>query len=296
MGSRGGSEVKNPPAVQETQETWVRPLGQEDPWRRKWQPTPVLLPGKSPGQKSLVGYSPRGLRESDMAVHARCSLWLGHRDLLAEPAHGWERVSLMSLLIRALMPPWGLHPHGLITCQRLQISSHRGLGLQYELVGGRDTNIESIASIILLLDLSSQSHVILNPNLPQWCSLIPAKWVFPAYTHSTVVSFWAVLSLSWLHHICMSRLSSLWNHRQVYVDAGMHAQSCTAFFDPMNCNPAGSSVHGIFQTRILKWVAISFSRESSWPRNPHLLQLFALAGGCFTTEPPGRPESLRTDG
>ena len=29
------------------------------PWERKWQPTPVLLPGKSHGQRSLVGYSPR---------------------------------------------------------------------------------------------------------------------------------------------------------------------------------------------------------------------------------------------
>ena len=164
------------------------------------------------------------------------------------------------------MPPWGLHPHDLITCQRLQIPSLWGLGLQYELVGGRDTNIQSIPSIILLLDLSSQSHIILNPNLPQLCSLMPAKWVFPAYIYSTVVSFWAVSSLSWLHHIYMSRVSSLWNHRRVYVDACMHAQSCPTFFDPMNCNPAGSSVHGIFQTGILKWVAISFSRESSWPR------------------------------
>ena len=34
-------------------------------WRKKWQPTPVLLPGKSHGQKSLVGCSPRGLEESD---------------------------------------------------------------------------------------------------------------------------------------------------------------------------------------------------------------------------------------
>ena len=34
-------------------------------WRRKWQPTPVLLPGKSHGQRSTVGYSPRGLKESD---------------------------------------------------------------------------------------------------------------------------------------------------------------------------------------------------------------------------------------
>ena len=35
-------------------ETWVQSLGREDPWRRKWQSTPVLLPGKSHGQRSLV--------------------------------------------------------------------------------------------------------------------------------------------------------------------------------------------------------------------------------------------------
>ena len=36
------------------------------PWRRKWQPTPVFLPGKYHGQTSLVGYSPWGREESDM--------------------------------------------------------------------------------------------------------------------------------------------------------------------------------------------------------------------------------------
>ena len=35
------------------------------PWRRKWQPTPVLLPGESHGGRSLVGYSPWGRKESD---------------------------------------------------------------------------------------------------------------------------------------------------------------------------------------------------------------------------------------
>ena len=35
------------------------------PWRRKWQPTPVFLPGESYGRRSLVGYSPRGSKESD---------------------------------------------------------------------------------------------------------------------------------------------------------------------------------------------------------------------------------------
>ena len=36
------------------------------PWRRKWQATPVLLPGKSHGQRSLADYNPRGLKESNM--------------------------------------------------------------------------------------------------------------------------------------------------------------------------------------------------------------------------------------
>ena len=41
--------------------SWVGKI----PWRRKWQPTPVLLPGESHGGRSLVGYSPWGRKESD---------------------------------------------------------------------------------------------------------------------------------------------------------------------------------------------------------------------------------------
>ena len=54
--------VKNPPAMQET---WVLSLVGEDPWRRAWQPTAVLLPGESHGQRCLAGCSPRGHEESD---------------------------------------------------------------------------------------------------------------------------------------------------------------------------------------------------------------------------------------
>ena len=43
----------------------VQSLGWKIPWRRKWQPTPVFLPGKSHGQRSLVGYSPWGCSELD---------------------------------------------------------------------------------------------------------------------------------------------------------------------------------------------------------------------------------------
>ena len=45
------------------------------------------------------------------------------------------------------------------------------------------------------------------------------------------------------------------------------AQSCPTLSDSMDCSPPGSSVHGILQAKILEWVAIPFSRGSSWPRD-----------------------------
>ena len=45
------------------------------------------------------------------------------------------------------------------------------------------------------------------------------------------------------------------------------AQSCLTLCDPMGYSPPGSSVHGILQARMLEWVAIPFSRESSQPRD-----------------------------
>ena len=54
--------VKRLPVMQET---WVRSLGQKIPWRRKRQPTPAFLPGKSHGQSSLIGNSSWGRKELD---------------------------------------------------------------------------------------------------------------------------------------------------------------------------------------------------------------------------------------
>ena len=54
-----------------------------------------------------------------------------------------------------------------------------------------------------------------------------------------------------------------------------------------DCSPLGSSVHGIFQARKLEWVAISFSRGSSWPRDRTVSP--TLAGTFFTAEPWGKP-------
>ena len=54
---------------------------------------------------------------------------------------------------------------------------------------------------------------------------------------------------------------------------GLVVRPCLTLFDPMDCSPPGSFVHGILQARILEWVAISSSRGSSWSRelNPGLL-------------------------
>ena len=61
--SQVAQRVKCLPAMQET---WAQSLDREDPLGRKWQPTPVPLPGKSDGWRSLVGYSPWGCKELDM--------------------------------------------------------------------------------------------------------------------------------------------------------------------------------------------------------------------------------------
>ena len=59
----------------------------------------------------------------------------------------------------------------------------------------------------------------------------------------------------------------------------LFAQSCPTLCDPMDCSLPGSSVHGILQARILEWVAISFSRGSSQPRDQ--TRVSCIAGRFF---------------
>jgi len=62
------------------------------------------------------------------------------------------------------------------------------------------------------------------------------------------------------------------------------AQSCPTLCDPRDCNPPGSSVHGILQARILEWVAISSSEDLPNPKIKSMsLVSSALPGGFFTT-------------
>ena len=81
-----GSVVKNSPAMQEPQETRVQSLGWEGPWKSRWQPTLVFLPGKSHGQRSLGGYSPWGYKELETTewLHFRFNLLEFYRGFLCQ--------------------------------------------------------------------------------------------------------------------------------------------------------------------------------------------------------------------
>ena len=91
-------------------------------------------------------------------------------------------------------------------------------------------------------------------------------------------------------------IQDIWQKLKIYVNikqgrVRMCAPSYPTLCDPTDCSPPDSSVHEIFQTRILEWVAISSSRGSSnlgiEPMSP------TLAGRLFTIEPPWKPHQTR---
>ena len=113
--------------------------------------------------------------------------------------------------------------------------------------------------------------------------------------HSKWQEFWDCLLASIQ---CMSDCVLPISHREdvklfykyiVLCYCSLVAKSCLTPCDPMDCSPPGSSVHGLSQT-IWEWVAFSFSRGSSRPRDQtHKPVSPALAGRFFTVEPPGKP-------
>ena len=84
------------------------------------------------------------------------------------------------------------------------------------------------------------------PKQEQFCFIFNFYWSIDALQRC--VSFYCIAK--WI-----SSISSEWVNEV--------AQSCPALCYPMDCNLSGSSVHGIFQAKILEWVAISFSRRFS---------------------------------
>ena len=117
--------------IYKMQETPVPSLDQEDPWTRKWKPTP-FLPGKFHGQRSLEDYSPWGCKESDMDehTHPRCFLgWEAFSDKTESVPGTWDAPSPSRILWRALWfalmapPPPPLPNHISLVCSPYTLES-----------------------------------------------------------------------------------------------------------------------------------------------------------------------------
>ena len=122
--------------------------------------------------------------------------------------------------------------------------------------------------------------------------------VFPGYIETNCCTFYFLFLTStfcfdspWSFFVCLFwfnsrhwsflffKFSSTERFRVVGIKM-LVAPSCSTLCNPMDSNLPGSSVHGIFQARILEWVAFPFSRESSQPRDQ--TQVSCIAGGFFT--------------
>ena len=89
---------------------------------------------------------------------------------------------------------------------------------------------------------------------------------------NSAVKHWAFLLINLLIHLSgktVRNINCISEHRCSLVlnEVSEVTQSCPTLCDPMDCSLPGSSVHGILQARMLEWVAISFSRRSSQPRD-----------------------------
>ena len=101
---------------------------------------------------------------------------------------------------------------------------------------------------------------LLPPPLALPAPFLPFKKKIPVY-----LSLW---------HVCMCAKS---------------LQSYLILCDPVDCSPPGSSVHGILQGRILEWVAMTSSKESSQPRDRTRVSLLHWQAGSLPLSPPGKP-------
>ena len=120
-----------------------------------------------------------------------------------------------------------------------------------------------------------------HPNLILCCPLPLPPSIFPSTfsnkpaLHIRWPTYWS-FSFSISPSNEYSRLISFRGMLKVKVKSLRHVRLC----DSVDCSLSGSSVHGIFQARVLEWIAISFSRGSPQPRNQTLV--FLIAGRRFT--------------
>ena len=114
----------------------------------------------------------------------------------------------------------------------------------------------------------SISHEVMGPD-----ATIFVFWMFkfkPTFSLSSftfIKRLFSSSSLSAIREVSSAYLRILIFVQAILIPACVSSKSCPVLCDPVDCSLPGSSVHGILQARIQEWVAISFSRGFSWPRD-----------------------------
>ena len=137
------------------------------------------------------------------------------------------------------------------------------------------TNSQSLPKLISIELVMPSNHLILCCPLPLPPSIFPSTFSNKPALHIRWPTYWS-FSFSISPSNEYSRLISFRGMLKVKVKSLRHVRLC----DSVDCSLSGSSVHGIFQARVLEWIAISFSRGSPQPRNQTLV--FLIAGRRFT--------------
>ena len=122
---------------------------------------------------------------------------------------------------------------------------------------------------------------------------VPARWSIETYHSRNLKSWPENKSMTWVISYHFSFVSLSKPHTSIKTrnenmmwSRYLSAQSCPTLCDPMDCSLQGSSVHGIFQARVLEWVAISFSRGCS--RSRDWTRVFCIATDALPSEPSGK--------
>ena len=102
------------------------------------------------------------------------------------------------------------------------------------------------------------------------------EWAFTKHLHTHSLNSHIMTCLLWMRRMFKKNKESIISHRKLTLEVALITSfyfcvlshfSCVWLCGPMDCSPPGSSVHGIVQARILEWVAMRSSKESSWFRD-----------------------------
>ena len=118
----------------------------------------------------------------------------------------------------------------------------------------------------------------------------PQITTLPSWFSFSLWWFCSLPPLQYYWHLSLVLLAHYWSEEVKWSEV---TQLCLTLCDPVDCSLPGSSIHGILQARILEWVAISFSRGSSRPRDQTWVS--HIGGRCFNlwaTTLLTRPNSL----